>query len=39
MGLVMSQELGKLVVLVESENVSNFKWLKLKIQWASGKAI
>lgn len=34
MGLVLSQELGKLVVLIGRENVSNFKWLELKIQWA-----
>lgn len=34
MRLVMSRDLGNLVVLIGSENVSNFKWLKLKIQWA-----
>lgn len=34
MGLAMSQELGKLVVSIGSENVSNVKWLELKIQWA-----
>lgn len=32
MGLVMSQDLGNLVVLNGSENISNFKWLELKIQ-------